>query len=220
MQIARFITDFADQAVMLPLVAAIALALAFTGWLQGAGAWAVAAAFTWGAMLALKLAGIQCGALLFGPELTTPSGHTATASLVYGGLAALAANKWIGRVNWALPCAFAVAAAIGATRIVVGAHTAPEVVIGGAVGIVGALVFVRLAGPPPETLRLRWAACAAAVIMAGAHGIHLPAERVIRSVGSDIWPLSLCAHAGGYEAQAGAPHPLMLSTWRAGCGAG
>ena len=205
---ARFITDFADQAVMLPLVAAIALAFAFTGWMQGAAAWAISAAFTWGAMLALKLVGTQCGALLFGPELTTPSGHTATASLVYGSLAALIANKWVGRLNWALPCALAVAAVIGTTRIIVGAHTVPETVIGAVVGIASALLFMRLAGTPPETIRLRWTVGVAVAIMAAAHGIHLPAERVIRSYASNIWPLSLCAHAGPYAAQAGAAHRL------------
>jgi hypothetical protein len=42
----RFITDFADQAVMLPVVAAIDIALLAQGWRRGAAVWVGAAAGT------------------------------------------------------------------------------------------------------------------------------------------------------------------------------
>ena len=195
MHIANFVTDFADQAVMLPLAVAVALVLALMGWARGAAAWVLSAACTWGAMLALKLVGMDCGSLLFGPELTTPSGHTATAAFVYGGLAAVIINKRVGRLDWAVPCSLAVAVVIGASRLVIGAHSVPEVLVGGAVGVAGAFAFVHVAGPPPEAKRLRWAACLAALIMAAVHGIHLPAEQAIHTLAGNIWPLSLCVQA-------------------------
>ena len=59
-----FITDFADQAVILPLVLAIGIALLAQGWRRGAAAWALAVVATFAAMLALKLVFLACSAQL------------------------------------------------------------------------------------------------------------------------------------------------------------
>ena len=48
-----FLTDFADQAVILPLALAIGIALLMQGWRRGAAAWAAAVFATFAAMLAL-----------------------------------------------------------------------------------------------------------------------------------------------------------------------
>src|SRR5579884_655434 len=79
------LTDFADQAVVLPLVVAVAATLLISGWKRGALAWLITAGATLGLMLILKLACIACGP----PQLRTPSGHTAAAAIVAGSLAAL-----------------------------------------------------------------------------------------------------------------------------------
>ena len=42
-----FLTDFADQAVVLPLVLVLALVLAAQGWRRGAAAWLVAVGAPW-----------------------------------------------------------------------------------------------------------------------------------------------------------------------------
>ncbi|MDE2007851.1 MAG: PA-phosphatase, partial [Rhodospirillales bacterium] len=81
-----FLTDFADQAVVLPLWLAIGAVLALSGWRRGAAAWLIAVGATLAAVGIGKLAGISCGP----PWLRSPSGHTAAAGVVAGGLAVLA----------------------------------------------------------------------------------------------------------------------------------
>lgn len=169
-----FLTDFADQAVVLPLVVALAATLALQGWRRGALAWLVAAAGTLGLMLVLKLLAIACGP----PLLRSPSGHTAAAGLVAGGLAVLLGLAWM-RVGLA---AAAGAAAIGLTRVVLGMHSWAEAVAGGVVGVGGALLLAWLAGPRPVGLRLRWAAVVLVVVVSLLHGLRLPAEAEIHAV--------------------------------------
>ena len=76
----RFLTDFADQAVVLPLVLAVALVLALQGWRRGAAAWLVAIGATFAVILVLKLVFLGCTPL-FGPaDMRSPSGHVAAAT--------------------------------------------------------------------------------------------------------------------------------------------
>lgn len=120
----RFLTDFADQAVVLPLVLAVGITLLIGGWRRGAAAWLVVAVATLGAMLMLKLLGIACGPV----HLRTPSGHTAAAAMVAGSLAALLLPRY--RCAGAGLGALAAAVLIGALRIIAGVHTLPEVLMG------------------------------------------------------------------------------------------
>ncbi len=193
--IVSFITDFADQAVMLPLAATIPAMLAWAGWRRGALAWLLAVACAWTAMLALKLLGVHCGRLLFGPALTSPSGHVSSAAVVYGALAALALGRAGARLGHALPCAAAVAVVVGASRLALGVHTPAEVALGGLVGVGGAWLFARAAGPRPPGARLRRAGVAAALVVLLTHGFHLPAEAAITNAAANVWPLSLCIRA-------------------------
>ncbi len=167
-----FITDFADQAVILPLVLVIGLGLLLQGWGRGAAAWAAAVIVTLATMLALKLVFMVCPAA----DLQTPSGHVAAATVVAGGMAALLLR---GR-RVALLVAVLVAALIGATRLGLAAHSPIEVVIGAGVGMLGAWALVALAGPPPTTLNLRRIAVLAVTVVVIFHGLHLPAEAHIR----------------------------------------
>lgn len=169
----NFLTDFADQAVILPLGLAVALALAVLGWRRGALAWLLTMCATLGAMLVLKILVGVCAAPLAGLGLRSPSGHTAAAAMVYGGLAALLGRTGIGRV---ILIAAAIALLIGLTRIGLGAHTLPEVFLGGLVGCAGAVLLVRAAGEPPARLHIgRLAAIVVAVVIL-THGFHLQAE--------------------------------------------
>jgi len=100
---------------------------------------------TFALMLTLKLVAYACAP----PVLRSPSGHTAAAAIILGGLAvALGA----GRDRAVLLAAAAGAALIGASRLLLDVHTAPEVALGGLVGIAGALGLSRLAGPPASRL--------------------------------------------------------------------
>ena len=85
----RFVTDFADQAVIVPLVLAVAAALLIAGWRRGALAWAVAVSGTLCTVLVAKVVVHSCIAAAQLPDLRSPSGHTASAAVVYGGLIAL-----------------------------------------------------------------------------------------------------------------------------------
>jgi membrane-associated phospholipid phosphatase len=172
-----FITDFADQAVMLPLALAIGVALLLQGWRRGAAAWALAVVGTFAAMLALKLVFLACGPSLGASDIRTPSGHVAAATVITGGLAALL----LGRRATVLPAAILAAIVIGASRLVLGMHSLPEVVLGALVGLAGAWVLLLVAGQPPPTLDVRRIAIITVVVALVFHGLHLPAEAHIRS---------------------------------------
>lgn len=171
----RYLTDFADQAVILPLVLAMAVALALQGWRRGALTWLLVVAGVFLAMLVMKISFLACSPL-FGPlDVHSPSGHVAAATVTVGGLAAMLTN----RRSTILPAAILAAVVIGFSRLMLGAHSFPEVVIGALVGLIGAAALPHFAGPPP---RLRLVPLAGVVVLVAMvfHGLHLPAEAAIR----------------------------------------
>ena len=172
-----FITDFADQAVILPLVLAIGVMLLAQGWRRGAAAWLLAVSATFAAMLALKLVFLACSASFGTADLHTPSGHVAAATVVAGGLTAVL----LRRKSAVLPLALLAAVVVGISRLALGAHSLPEVMLGAIVGLAGALALVQMAGEPPPTLNVRRVALTAIVTMLVFHGLHFPAEVHIRS---------------------------------------
>ncbi|MDE2574267.1 MAG: phosphatase PAP2 family protein [Rhodospirillales bacterium] len=192
--IVAVITDFADQAVMLPLAAVTGLALWLAGWRRGALAWYLAVPATLAVVGLAKL-----GVFLFGapgalPDLRSPSGHTAAAALVFGGLAALlGARRKRGLVALGLALAFAVL--IGLTRLGLHVHTVDDVVVGAGIGVLGAMLLAALAGVRPEALRPRLPLGAALLVLVLFHGLRLPAEAWLHHVadaltppGELIWP--------------------------------
>ena len=171
----RYLTDFADQALILPLVLATAIALAAQGWRRGALVWLIVVAATFATMLVLKLMFLACSPL-FGPmDVHSPSGHVAAATVVAGGLAAMLSCR---RAS-ILPAAVLAAIVIGLSRLVLGMHSLPEIVLGALIGLAGAAALLRFVGAPP---RLRVAPLIAIIVMVTAlfHGLHLPAEAAIR----------------------------------------
>jgi len=173
----RFITDFADQAVVLPLVLVIGVTLLAQGWRRGAAAWAVAVCATFGTMLALKLVFIACPASLGASEVHTPSGHVAAAAVVAGGLAVLL----LRRRHAALGVAVLAAVIIGVTRLALREHTPAEVVIGAVLGLLGAWTLLALAGRPPPGVGVGRLSAVAIAVVVIFHGLHFPAEAQIRS---------------------------------------
>jgi membrane-associated phospholipid phosphatase len=171
----RYLTDFADQAVILPLVLAVAVALAVQGWRRGAVVWLVVVASVFLATVVGKIMFLACSPF-FGPvDIHSPSGHVAAATVVTGGLAAMLTRR---RAS-ILPAAVVAAVVIGMSRLVLGMHSLPEVIIGALIGLAGAIALLRFAGPPP---RLRVAPLVLVVVVVAAvfHGWHLPAEAAIR----------------------------------------
>ena len=172
----RFITDFGDQAVILPLVVAVGLALLLQGWRRGATAWAVAVIATFFVMLVLKLVFLACSASI-GTDIRTPSGHVAATALVTGGLAALLIRRHVIVLSLAAIAAFVIAV----TRLALGLHSPAEVVIGALVGLTGAAALIKLAGPTPPALEAPRIGLMALAVVAVFHGLHLPAEAHIRA---------------------------------------
>ncbi len=174
-----FVTDFADQAVVLPLAAIVALVLGVVGWWRGLLAWVVAVAGTLGVMLALKLVALAVAEDFdWGPP-ASPSGHVASACVVYGGLAVLLLR---GAVPLPLLASIpiGVAALMGYSRVELLAHDTAEVIVGSVVGMAGVMVLAAMAGPRPRVVG--WPVVgAAACTMLVFHGMHLPAEAAIRS---------------------------------------
>jgi membrane-associated phospholipid phosphatase len=185
----QFLTDFADQAVVLPLAVAVGVALLLAGWRRGALAWAVTVAGTLAAMLVAKVAVIDCGFLPFA-DLRSPSGHTASAAVVYGGLIALLLPepaRTARRLLTALLPAAACAAMFGATRIALHVHTWSDVVAGACLGIAGALALARLAGARPQGVRAAVPVAAALAVAVLFHGSHLHAEERIDRLSCPLW---------------------------------
>ena len=172
----RFVTDFGDQAVILPLVVAVGAALLLQGWRRGAIAWAVAVTVTFFVMLVLKLVFLACSASM-GTEVHTPSGHVAATAMVTGGLAAL----FIRRRSMVLAIAAIAAFVIAITRLALGLHSPAEVAIGALVGLAGAAALIKLAGPTPPELEAPRIGLMALAVAAVFHGVHLPAEAHIRA---------------------------------------
>jgi membrane-associated phospholipid phosphatase len=172
-----FLTDFADQAVVLPLIATVALMLIVLGWRRGALAWLGAVGVSFAAVLALKLVCLTCGPALGLTGLRSPSGHTAAAAVIAGGIAVV-----LGKGRWQVVAIAGLAALlIGVTRVVLGLHTPGEVAAGGALGVLGMFGFAVLAGRPPP-LRLRFLFAAVVGLALLLHGQHLNAETRIQSM--------------------------------------
>jgi membrane-associated phospholipid phosphatase len=186
----HFITDFGDQAVVLPLAGAIAIALALLGWRRGAAAWLLCVAATLGIVLAGKLTILACGPISL-VSLRSPSGHTAAAAVAYGGLLALLAPPpW--RVRLAVGAAVAIAVVVGASRLALAVHSRSEVLVGALIGVAGAVLLARFAGERPAGLRRAVPLAVAVGVLVLFHGEHLQAEDGIARLSQIIWPLTLC----------------------------
>ena len=178
---ARFVTNFADQGVLLPLVVAVAAALFLAGWRRAALAWSGVTGAVWTTILLLKLACLACGPLLV-EGLHSPSGHTAAAATAMGGLFGLVV-RWRGRTwRWTLPISAGTAAVVGLSRLALHTHSLPDVLMGGTVGVAGATLLVAWAGAPPPRVRLLRVLAPMAAVILLLYGTRLPAEGAIKRV--------------------------------------
>lgn len=188
----QYLTDFADQAVVLPVVVAIAVALVAQGWRRGAVAWVVVVVATFAVMLALKLVFLACWPVFWPMDVRSPSGHVAAASVVAGGMALLLLRRHLG----ILPVAALAGVVIGISRLILHVHSLPEVVLGAAAGLAGTAVLVRLAGPVPR-LQAKPLIAAALLTAFVFHGLHMPAEAEIRFAAHRAARLFDVCHAHG-----------------------
>jgi membrane-associated phospholipid phosphatase len=183
---ARFLTDFADQAVMVPMILLIAAVLLLSGWRRGAVAWCSVVPLTLLAVGLAKFMVFRFGAPAWLPDLLSPSGHTASAALVYGGLMAILV-PYMGPWRRVLLVAVPMAAIIGVTRLFLRVHTLDDVIVGAIIGLVGAISLARLAGHRPIHISLWPAAGTVVMVVILFHGIRLPAEVWLHAAARD-WP--------------------------------
>ena len=190
------VTDFGDQAVILPLAVGIALVLALSGWRRGTLAWTAAIGGTLALVLFLKLRFFACGHFLPGASVSNPSGHTAAAAAVYGGLFAMILRSIWDDARWALSCAVTIgvllAVVVGKSRLVLDLHSMADVVVGGAIGVAGAVSFVVMAGSPSHAVRIERVVVTGLVVIAMLYGFRMSAEAAIKSVATSLWPFSQC----------------------------
>jgi membrane-associated phospholipid phosphatase len=188
----NYLTDFADQAVVLPLAAALLLVLLALGWRRGAAAWAGGVGGVLAVMLALKLLTMACQRHLGFTGLSSPSGHTAASAVVYGGLLALLAPRTAAGTLIAATAGGAVAVVFGLSRLALHVHTVPDVILGAIVGVGGAIMMRWAAGPRPARLATPWLLLAAVAMMFAFHGHRMEAEDRIRWLALEFWPLDRC----------------------------
>lgn len=187
MTLAVFVTNFADQAVLVPSAIAVAIGFSLAGWHRGALAWSGVLACTWISILVLKLTYL-IGGSLWVEGLHSPSGHTAGAAAAAGGFFGLIVRRRGGGWLWTLPISAGLAVAIGMSRLALHVHTSLDVLVAGVVGVLGAVTVVVLAGPPPQRLRLSPIITALTVMILLLHGSQAPSEVAIRRIAtSEFW---------------------------------
>ncbi len=184
-------TDFADQAVVLPAAIVVLAALALLGWRRAALAWALCVAATLGVTLALKLVVMACS-VGNAAGLASPSGHAAGAACVYGGGIGLLVQGRREGTRLAALAGLLVATAIGVTRLALGVHSLADVCAGSAPGVIGALALRWLAGERPPGLPLARVAAVVLLTVALLHGRRLDAEPRLRWAAVQFWPFTLC----------------------------
>jgi membrane-associated phospholipid phosphatase len=129
----RFLTDFGDAMVVLPIAAATLAWLARIAGARTAGLWCLALLACGGGTALLKIYFGACAAPL--PSIASPSGHTSMSTLVYGSLALIVgaeAPSWQRFATAAMGAAAVIGIAL--SRVTLGAHSVEEVLLGLAIG--------------------------------------------------------------------------------------
>ncbi len=184
-ELATFLTDFADAGVMIPLCAAVAVTLLMLGRARLALSWTAVSLAVWGTVLLLKVAGYLMAEVApvvrEQTGLVTASGHAAGAAVAYGALAGLLMGSGTTMVRRSCLAAVGIAIIIGITRVFLGEHTPAEAILGGVVGIAGAGAFAAFAREALQGSGRAALFAAAAVTLLVVHGDHINLERFIAS---------------------------------------
>lgn len=183
----EFITHFGSVTLLLPLAALLALVLwRDEGWIA-ACTYIVPLVGCLSTMLLLKLYFISCGtgrAL----DITSPSGHTATSTIVFGGIAVVMASHLQPGLRRVVTAGMTLLIGlIGISRVAVGAHTWEEVVLGLLVGASALVLFMVLYERcPKRPIKLKRLVIASAAIMALAYGVPSSAEQFIKQLSGQL----------------------------------
>jgi len=179
------LTNFGDLAVLLPVMLVVLLWLIRARRKRDALRWVVAVGICMSGTALLKVAFFVCPPI---DTLRSPSGHTASSALVYGGLALFVAEKAKGwRRTATILAAVALVGAIAVSRILLNSHTEIETVLGLSIGLTAlAVLAVRYLPNRGADLQLRTLMLAAALTVALFHGRQLRAEGLFQAMGIEL----------------------------------
>jgi membrane-associated phospholipid phosphatase len=179
----KFLTDFGDSAILLPLSLVVLVWLLATRSV-GAAIWWVGVLAVFGAVVGgLKMLFFACPPAV---DVRSPSGHTGFSLLVYGGIAAIIAiqcRSVPARIAIML-AALALVVGIAISRVALHMHSRTETLIGFSIGAVAVAVFV-FGYRRTTTNRRLMAPLLFAVVLTAAifHGTRLNAETNLHMLG-------------------------------------
>lgn len=175
------LSNFADQAVIMPLAVAIGIFLLVIRWNRGAFAWAIGIGGTLLTVVIAKLFFYIVGNHLpFGINLHSPSAHSAAGAVVYGGLVTLLLRRGRAGIKTALVSSGIFALIFSITRLTLGVHTRSEVVLGSFFGMLGTATFVYIAGRKARKFNPIYLLIIASLIIFSEHGKMFYGEVIIR----------------------------------------
>lgn len=177
-----FLTDFGDTAVLLPMAAAILMWLFAMRGAYGAAWWIAALLLVMGGVGFMKIYFFAC---LPPGQLQSPSGHTSLGALVYGAIAVIVIRETAGwRRGAVVAAASGLVIAIALSRLVLRAHTLPEIVVGLGVGIAALSLFAFCyLQKPGDRVAVMPLLLGCVAILALLHGTELHAEEMLRAIG-------------------------------------
>jgi membrane-associated phospholipid phosphatase len=179
----RFLTDFGDSAVLLPLSLVVLIWLLATRSVNAA-IWWVGVLVVFGAVIGgLKMLFFACPPAV---DVRSPSGHTGFSMLVYGSIAAIIAVQRRSRWTQAaiMLAVIVLVVGIAASRVILHMHSRTETVIGFLIGAVAVGVFFFGYRRTATGGRLMAPLLFAVVLTAALfHGVRLNAETNLHTLG-------------------------------------
>ncbi len=185
-----YLTNLGDLAVLLPLsVVVLVWLLLWPRW-DAARWWFLSVAFCGVATAILKVFYNACPEILS----SNPSGHTGLSVLVYGAISLLvsARNKNWQKIVLVL-AGVSLALGIAISRVLIGAHSIAEIVIGIAIGAISLAIFVfgfrrSVAAKFPS-----WFLVVPSVsVVLLLNGYHLQAEDIFQFLGIYLHKTGIC----------------------------
>lgn len=185
-----YLTNLGDLAVLLPLSAVVLVWLLLWPRWDAASWWVPSVTFCVGAMAILKIFHNACPEILS----SNPSGHTGLSVLVYGAIFVLVSARTKTWQKIALiSIGIALAIGIAVSRVLIGAHSIPEIVIGMAIGALSLALFVfgfrrSIAAEYPSWFLV--VPSVAVVLLL--NGYHLQAEDIFHFLGIYLQKTGIC----------------------------
>ncbi len=185
------LTDFGDLAVTLPLAAGVLVWLLRVARRRAAAWWMAALGLCIFLTAVSKIFFVACPPV---PNLSSPSGHAAMSTLVYGAIALVSAAELDGwRRTAAIAAGITFVAAIAGSRILLSVHSALEVGIGLAIGGTALALFAwQYLRRHPAVSSLRPLVVTSIVLVALLHGEELRAEPFLHFLGSYLQVAKVC----------------------------